>query len=231
MSTLSPSTKFWSILLLVCIGFLSVMLLHPTSATSTPLPAQMNPAKGIPTPHPTPIRMQLRFTGVQRLNQIDSAQYGSSQPYSTWWPSACSAAAMAEAVNAYGHAYRIANVLAVEASLRNPTVITSDAGLWYPGGLDRTLHHFGFQATQVQHPTVSQLEQLALHEPVIVNFPPSTWKGGHFLIVTGGDSSQVTLADSSRLNMQSMSVSTLLSYWRGLAFTVTPLTQGQGVQQ
>jgi hypothetical protein len=229
MSTLSPSTKFWSILLLACLGLLGVMLVHPTNATPTTLPGQAIPMKGVPTPHPTPIKMLHPFTVVQRLNQVDPAQYGLSQPYSTWWPSACSAAAMAEAMNAYGYAYRIADVLAVEASFRNPTVMTSDVGLWYPGGLDRTLHHFGFQAVPLQHPTLSQLGQFVSHEPVMVNFPPQTWQGGHFLIVTGADSSHVTLADSSRLNMQSMAVNTFLSYWRGLAFIVTPL--GQGVQQ
>lgn len=226
---MSTSTKFWSILLLVCIGVLGVILLHPvTSATPAGLSTQTASVKGIPTPHPTPIRMRSAFTEVHRLSQVDPQQYSLQTPYGTWWPSACSAAVITEAVNSYGYGYRIADILTVEASLHHPTVITPDAGLLYASGLDRTLRTFSFQATQLQHPTVPQLEQLARTAPVIINFPPSTWSGGHFLIMTGGDSSHVTLADSSRLNMPSMSVAVFLSYWRGLAFVVTPL--GQGVQ-
>ena len=225
MATLSPSTRFWSILLLVCVGLLGVLMLHPTSSTPTTFSTSTIPVKGVPTPHPTPIRMLQPFTGVQRLNQGDPAQYASLQQYATWWPSTCSAAVMTEALNAYGHAYRIADVLGVEASLQHPTVITANDGLLYPGGLDRTLHTFGFQATPLPHSTLSQLEQDAHAEPIIVNFPPSTWAGGHFLMISGGDSSHVTLVDSSRLNIPSMSVSTFLSYWRGLAFVVTPSGQ------
>lgn len=226
---MSTSTKFWSVLLLVCVGLLSLALLHPATSTSQPhLSVQTASGKGLPTPHPTPIRLLKAFRGIHRLNQVDPGQYTSQTPYGTWWPSACSAAVMTEAVNSYGYGYRLADILRVEAAFHNPTVITPDAGLLYASGLDRTLRTFGFQATQLQHPTVPQLEHLARTAPVIINFPPFTWPGGHFLIITGGDTSHVTLADSSRLNMPSMSVAMFLSYWRGLAFVVLPV--GQGVQ-
>jgi ABC-type bacteriocin/lantibiotic exporter with double-glycine peptidase domain len=163
---------------------------------------------------------------VQRLNQVDCRQYASEQACATWSPSACSAAAMAEAMNAYGHAYRIADVLSVEAAFRNPMVITPAQGLLYPGGLDRTLAAFGFRTSWLQHPTVAQVIAQAAHAPIIVNFPPSRWAGGHFLIVTGGDSHYVYLADSSRLDLHAMSYATFLSYWVGFAVEVLPGQKG-----
>ena len=38
-----------------------------------------------------------------RVSQLDPAQYSSSEEYNTWAYSACSAAAMTEVFNAYGH--------------------------------------------------------------------------------------------------------------------------------
>ena len=57
--------------------------------------------------------------------------------------------------------------------------------------------------------------------PALVNFPPDTWPGGHFLIVSGGDETSVHLVDSSTLNMAVMSRSTFAKYWRGKAWTFT----------
>jgi ABC-type bacteriocin/lantibiotic exporter with double-glycine peptidase domain len=169
--------------------------------------------------HPAP-------ASVVRLGQLDCQQYASQEECDLWSGSACSAAAMAEAMNVYGHSYRITDVLKIESAFRNPSVITPDEGLTYNGGLDRTLHAFGFQATLLKNPTVDQVVAAAVVAPVIVNFPPGRWVGGHFLLVTGGDAKVVRLADSSRLNMQSMSIAQFLYYWNGFAAQVTPLQGG-----
>jgi len=54
--------------------------------------------------------------GDQALAQLDSSQYSSEQEYSVWSGSACSGTAMTEVINAYGHSYRIADILHVEIS-------------------------------------------------------------------------------------------------------------------
>src|SRR2546430_7610297 len=41
--------------------------------------------------------------------------------------------------------------------------------------------------------------------PVIVSFPPDRYAGGHLVVITGGNSSIVKLADSSLWNRQSLS--------------------------
>lgn len=175
---------------------------------------------------PTTASITLVVPHVNRINQLDCHQYASQQECVTWSPSSCSATAMASAMNAFGHDYRVTDVLQVEAAFTNPKVITPSDGLLYTGGLDRTLRTFGFQARQLKHPTIAQIEQEARLAPVIVNFPPDLWAGGHFLIVTGGDKQRVLLADSSSYNMRSLPVATFRSYWAGFAVVVTPLQQG-----
>jgi len=62
--------------------------------------------------------------------------------------------------------------------------------------------------------------------PIIIDFPPDRWDGGHILVVRGGSViggvPYVHLADSSRLNMQWMMQTTFLKYWAGWAVVVTP---------
>ncbi len=54
---------------------------------------------------------------LQRISQLDPGQYHSAEEYKTWRDSTCSAAAMTEVINAYGHHYRLADILQVEAGL------------------------------------------------------------------------------------------------------------------
>ncbi len=198
--------------LLVVVGVM--MMKAPPAPASTPL---------VKSTHALPVAPS---HGVIRLNQLDCRQYASQEECSTWSSSACSAAVMAELLNAYGHHYRITDILRVEATFRHPAVITPDQGLLYAGGIDRTVHAFGFQTTWLKHPTVAQVVATAVTAPVIVNFPPSRWPGGHFLLVTGGDATHVQLVDSSSFNMRSMSVATFLRYWIGSAVQVTPQQGG-----
>jgi hypothetical protein len=141
----------------------------------------------------------------------------------TWSPSACSVIAMTELLNAYGYHHKVKDILHVEASFTNPVVLTADSGLQYPAGIARVMGHFGFIATQFDHATLPQILKIAnAGTPVLVNFPPQTWTGGHFLIVVGGDTQTVRLVDSSDLNMQSMAASRFLYYWQGLADVFAP---------
>jgi hypothetical protein len=66
---------------------------------------------------------------LERLSQLDSAQYASPDEYNTWAYSACSAASMTEVFNAYGHHYRVTDILKVEAQIGE---ITPAMGLLRP---------------------------------------------------------------------------------------------------
>lgn len=162
-----------------------------------------------------------------RVSQVDPVQYNSMQEYTTWWPSACSAASMTEVINSYGHNYRVTDILKVETSVGE---ITSDAGLLHPYGLDKTLARFNFTThwlgdptVRPAHPSVDNLLAVANSgTPVIINFPPDRWAGGHLLVVIGGNKDYVYLADSSRLDMRAMDHTTFLKYWVGFAVVAIP---------
>lgn len=167
------------------------------------------------------------FTGASkvlvRVSQVDPSQYNSPQEYDIWWPSACSAAAMAEVMNAYGYHYRVTDILQVETSMKE---ITPDVGLLEPHGLDKTLARFGFTTRWLSNPSVDDLITTANSgTPVIINFPPYRWAGGHLLVALGGNKDYVYLADSSRLNMRAMDRKTFLKYWVGFAMVATPAPQ------
>jgi Peptidase_C39 like family len=155
-----------------------------------------------------------------RLSQLDPNQYASSEEYNTWAYSACSAASMTEVFNAYGHQYRITDVLNKEAQIGE---ITPAQGLLRPEGIENTAAQFGFKTTWGNSWTLDQVIETANHgNPVIVSFPPDRYDGGHLLVVTGGNSSTVFLADSSGWNRHSLSRDQFLQWWEGFAAVVTP---------
>lgn len=160
-----------------------------------------------------------------RLSQLDPGQYRSVSEYQTWAYSTCSTAAMTEVMNYYGHHYRITDVLAVEAHMG---AITPQQGLLFEDGIARTVARFGFHTTAGHDFTLDQVLAFAnLGTPVIVGFPPPRYPGGHLLVVTGGNSASVFVADSSIWNRHSLSRSRFLWYWEGFAAVVTPQQGGQ----
>jgi hypothetical protein len=155
-----------------------------------------------------------------RISQLDPNQYGSSSEFSTWAYSACSTAAMTEVFNAYGDHYRITDILQVEARIGE---ITPSEGLLRPEGIANTAAQFGFKTTWGNSWTLDQVITRANSgNPVIVSFPPDRYDGGHLLVVTGGDSEMVYLADSSLWNRQSLTHAQFLQWWEGYAAVVTP---------
>lgn len=171
---------------------------------------------------PTHSQDQVLTRRLVRLNQWDGAQYSSPRDVETWGPSGCSAAAMTEVLNYYSEkTYRIADILSVEGDLGE---ITPRLGMLHGvSSISRTVSHFGFQATALASPTLDEVISTANGgKPVIVGFPPTTWEGGHVLLVRGGSVTTVYLTDSSRLNMPSMTRKTFLSYWRGFAVIIHP---------
>ncbi len=155
-----------------------------------------------------------------RVSQLDTAQYNSPEEYNTWAYSACSAASMTEVFNAYGHSYRVTDILRVEAQIGE---ITPAQGLLRPEGIKNTAAQFGFKTTWGNAWTLDQVIETANHSnPVIVSFPPDRYDGGHILVVTGGNSTSVFLADTSLWNRHALSRAQFLQWWEGFAAVVTP---------
>lgn len=157
---------------------------------------------------------------LSRLSQLDPAQYQSTQEYNLWAYSACSAASMTEVINAYNHTYKITDVLKIESAIHE---ITPDQGLLEEVGIERTGARFGFKTTWGHNFNLNQVIAAANNgTPVIVSFPPARYAGGHILVVRGGDSNSVYLADSSRLNWTQISRDRFLQLWAGFYAIMTP---------
>jgi Peptidase_C39 like family len=155
-----------------------------------------------------------------RLSQLDPSQYVSHQEFTTWAYSACSTASLTEVMNAYGRHYRVTDVLKIEASIGE---ITPQLGLLHEVGIQKTAAQFGFKTTWGHNLSLDQIISIANQgRPVIVDFPPDRYAGGHLLVVTGGNSSIVKLADSSLWNRRSLSRSQFLQWWEGFYAIVTP---------
>src|SRR6266702_58250 len=155
-----------------------------------------------------------------RISQLDPNQYDSSAEYNTWAYSACSAASMTEVFNAYGHHFRITDILKVEAQIGE---ITPTLGLVRPEGVEHTAAQFGFKTDWGNDWTLDKVINYANSgKPVIVSFPPDRYDGGHILVVIGGTSDTVYLADTSLWNRHSLPRWQFLQWWEGFAAVVTP---------
>ncbi|MFL5656092.1 MAG: C39 family peptidase [Ktedonobacteraceae bacterium] len=155
-----------------------------------------------------------------RLSQLDPSQYNSTQEYNRWAYSACSAAAMTEVINAYGHHFRVTDILKVEAQIGE---ITPELGLVEKVGIARTVAHFGFKTAWGDNLSLDNIIDVANHgRPVIVGWPPARYAGGHLLVVIGGNSKYVYLADSSLYNRHSLTREQFMNWWEGFAAIVTP---------
>ncbi len=158
---------------------------------------------------------------LTRLYQLDPNQYASQQEYSTWAYSACSSASMAEVFNAYGRNYRVTDVLQVESRIGD---ITPADGLLRPDGIAHTAAQFGFKTDWGTNWPLSRVIDTANQgSPVIVDFPPYKYAGGHILVVVGGNSTTVFLADSSYYNRRALSYAQFMGWWDGYAAVVTPM--------
>ncbi len=155
-----------------------------------------------------------------RLSQLDPAQYNSTQEFQSWAYSACSTASMTEVFDSYGRHYRITDVLKVESQIGE---ITPQLGLLEDIGIQRTATRFGFNTQWGHNLSLDQIIAVANSgKPVIVSFPPDRYAGGHLLVVTGGNSNFVKLADSSLWNRKTLSRAQFLNWWEGFYAIVTP---------
>ena len=157
---------------------------------------------------------------LARLGQLDPNQYSSNSEYNTWAYSACSAAAITEVINSYGHHFRITDILKVESSIGE---ITPQLGLMEDIGVARTMTRFNFKTTWGYNLSLNTIIDIANHgRPVIVSWPPAKYDGGHIVVVTGGDANNVFLADSSIYNRHSLTHGQFNQWWAGFYAIPTP---------
>ncbi len=165
-------------------------------------------------------RIPTASSRLARISQLDPSQYNSASDYNLWALSACSSAVMTEVINAYGHHYRIADILKVEAALDE---ITPRLGLVEDVGVARTMTKFGFKTSWEYSLSYDQVVATANRgEPVIVSWPPARYKGGHLVVVIGGNSQTILIADSSRYDHHSLSRAQFLAWWAGFSAVITP---------
>jgi len=225
-------------LLVITIAVITHMGTYSVALTRSTAQTDVQPTVQATQPAKQPTTTSINVTkALVRIDQSSVEQYSSQAEHDTWWASTCSAASIAEVINAYGgHHYKITDILKVESAIG---AITPEQGLLYPEGIDQTANKFGFATQTLNNPTLEQVLAIANGgTPVVINFPPPAagghWEGGHFLVLLGGTAidgtAYVHLADSSRLNMQYMKVGTssqwgtFLYYWKGFAKVLTPKT-------
>jgi len=214
----------WPGLILVLLGlfWMGLLLLH-TIAPSVTLAAfgwgnttqsSSSSTQNAPAPHYNVSQ------DLARIGQLDPAQYTSQQQFDLWGYSTCSTAAMAEVLNAYGNHYRVADILKVEAQIGE---ITPSQGLLEDRGIALTVAKFGFKTSWGYTLSLNQVIAIANKgEPVIVAWPPSRYPAGHIVVVTGGNSSVVDIADSSLYDRHIVSREQFLQWWGGFSAIVTP---------
>lgn len=194
-------------------------LLPNIALIATDLPFDQPAATAQPTPNP----LQQASTASQklvRISQLSPAQYNSTQEFNLWAYSACSAAAMTEVMNSYGHDYRVTDILKVESQIGE---ITPQLGLLEDAGVARTASYFGFTTIWGHQFSLNQIIAIANKgRPVIVSWPPDRYAGGHLVVVIGGDSNNVYIADSSLYDRHSLTHAQFLNWWGGFAAVLVP---------
>ncbi len=155
------------------------------------------------TPPSVQFPIQKISNSVTAFAQADKKQYNNENPeWSQWSYSACSGCAMAALMDAYGanisgRPLNCGDVLEVEKHLS----VYSPVNEWglingSPDELAQTATQFGFTAHYTQKLSLDDLIALAnAGVPSVIRIPT------HIMLLTGGDSQHVYLADSGGLHL------------------------------
>lgn len=210
------------VVLFLFLSFFSLNIAFPHSAIWSPslFGLGSNTNQSTPTTHQSAPINYTASTQLVRLGQLDPSQYQSNSEFNTWAYSACSSAAMTEVINSYGHKYRITDILQVESRIHE---ITPQEGLLEEVGIQRTATLFHFNTKWGHDLSLNQIIAAANSgTPVIVSFPPQLYAGGHLLVVRGGNSTYVDLADSSLYNRTQLTHAAFMKWWGGFSAVLTP---------
>ena len=151
--------------------------------------------------------------------------YDSNQQFNDWWDAACSAAVSSEVLTSWGVQNatigKMIDVMQPDISLYG--------GLLSPHGFQRGAEAFGYRADINWHLDYKQLLYITntLGLPVIVNVRISYgyyhfFSGGHFLVMTGGDSQGLSIVDSSEYYIKYLPIDTFNSMFTGMTAVIVP---------
>jgi Peptidase_C39 like family len=164
--------------------------------------------------------------------------YDSAQQHDVWWDSVCSAASFTAVARAWG----VGNVTIGHVLDRlldhSPPYITTYGGLMSQDGWPWMAEAYHLQAQVAWHAftfdtLVQQVTSTGI--PIVIGMEGGDTNNpwGHFVVVTGGDSTQVTIADSSLWKMKSLPRSFFSRptygiindpiWWSGETVVITPM--------
>jgi hypothetical protein len=151
--------------------------------------------------------------------------YDNNAQFQAWGNADCSAAAASEVLTAWGaHGASIGKLI----DTMQPD-ISLDGGLLRTTGFQRGVAPFGYQADISNHLTYNQLVYIThtLGFPVIVNVRISYgyfhfFDGGHFLVMTDGDSQGLKIVDSSEYYITYLPRDVFYSMFTGITIVIVP---------
>lgn len=213
----------WSVarlLLALCAMSLAIWTaLLGAGEPSQPLMAGFVPQSGAHEARSVAALVQPETQGTQ------PAQYDNYQQFTDWWDAACSAAVSSEVLTAWGVPNatigKLIDVMQPDISL--------NGGLLSPHGFERGAEAFGYRADVSWKLDYKQMLYITntLGLPVIVNVRISYgyyhfFDGGHFLVMTGGDSQGLSIVDSSEYYIKYLPINTFDSMFTGMTTVIVP---------
>lgn len=210
-------TRFALAILAICVGLWTAM--SAAGEPSQPMMATWQTASGTHDARAITSLVQAETQGTR------PDLYDSTAQFNDWWDAACSAAVSSEVLTAWGvpHATigKLIDVMQPDISL--------NGGLLTTHGFVRGASAFGYRADISSSLTYKQMLYLTntLGLPVIVNVRISYgyyhfFSGGHFLVVTGGDSQGLRIVDSSEYYIKYLPLATFNSMFTGITAVIVP---------
>lgn len=151
--------------------------------------------------------------------------YDNRAQFEAWGDADCSAATASEVLTAWG--VQRANIGKLIDTMQPD--ISLDGGLLTINGYQRGVAPFGYRADVSDHLTYNQLVYIThtLGLPVIVNVRISYgyfhfFSGGHFLVMTNGDSQGLTIVDSSEYYIKYLPRDVFYSMFTGITVVIVP---------
>jgi len=151
--------------------------------------------------------------------------YDNAAQFEAWGNADCSAAAASEVLTAWGVPGATIGKL---IDTMQPD-ISLDGGLLRITGYQRGVSPFGYRADISDHLTYNQMVYIThtLGLPVIVNVRISYgyfhfFSGGHFLVMTDGDSQGLSIVDSSEYYIKYLPRDVFYSMFTGITVVIVP---------
>lgn len=156
-------------------------------------------APGVPAPPPPvatpgPVLPAGAWVDGAPYNQYDPRSYRSSAVYATWHPAACSAAALAWLLRAYGHPV---GALDDSIALLGPNISSAVGLMDHRGGaLAAVLAHQGLNGWNVHLSSTAELQAALARGPLAMD--GQRWFGvGHWFVAVSSDANGVHVRESS----------------------------------